>query len=223
MRRPPVIVALMSAYNEADVIAQVVGDLISQGVQVYLLDHASTDDTVAQVTPFLGRGLMAIERFPDESGFPAEDAGRYVWEHLLRRKEALAAELEADWCIHTDADELRESPSPGMFLADAFAAVDALGYNAIDFQVFNFWPTNNEFRPGDDLRRAFRYYELGAPHDRPQIKAWKRQRGPIDLSGTGGHEIRFVGRRVFPVRFVLRHYPIRSQAHGERKGFAARP
>jgi len=27
---------------------------------------------------------------------------------------------------------------------------------------------------------------------------------------------------VFPVRFVLRHYPIRSQAHGERKVFAER-
>jgi glycosyltransferase involved in cell wall biosynthesis len=217
-----VVVALMAAYNEADVIAQVVGDLIRQGVQVYLIDHGSSDETVAQVTPFLGHGLIAVERFPEESGFPAADAGRYAWESLLRRKESLAGELEADWFLHADADELRESPWPGMSLVEAIAAVDALGYNAIDFQVFNFWPTHDDFRPGDDLRQAFRYYELGAPHDRPQIKGWKRTRGPVDLSGTGGHQARFAGRRVFPVRFVLRHYPIRSQAHGERKVFQER-
>ena len=33
------VVAIIAAYNEADIIGQVVADLIAQGVSVYLLDH----------------------------------------------------------------------------------------------------------------------------------------------------------------------------------------
>jgi hypothetical protein len=53
------------------------------------------------------------------------------------------------------------------------------------------------------------------------VKAWKN-RAPVDLAGRAGHEARFPGRRVFPYKFELKHYPIRSQAHGERKIFRDR-
>jgi vacuolar-type H+-ATPase subunit I/STV1 len=34
--------------------------------------------------------------------------------------------------------------------------------------------------------------------------------------------VQFRDRRIFPIQFLLRHYPIRSQGHGERKVFAER-
>jgi hypothetical protein len=34
--------------------------------------------------------------------------------------------------------------------------------------------------------------------------------------------VRFAGREVFPLRFIQRHYPVRGQAHGERKVFRER-
>jgi hypothetical protein len=37
------------------------------------------------------------------------------------------------------------------------------------------------------------------------------------MARNAGHEVMFTGRRVFPYKFLLRHYPIRSQEHGERK------
>jgi hypothetical protein len=54
-----------------------------------------------------------------------------------------------------------------------------------------------------------------------QIRCWKKTR-EIDLTSSGGHEARFPGRRVFPLRFILRHYPIRGQTHGARKVFQER-
>jgi hypothetical protein len=42
------------------------------------------------------------------------------------------------------------------------------------------------------------------------------------LTSSGGHEARFPGRRVFPYKFELKHYPIRSQSHGEQKVFRDR-
>ena len=216
MARPSV-VALVAAYNEADVIGAVVGDLIAQGVQVYVLDDGSTDGTAAAVEPYRGRGVLAIERLAGGGA-----AGPFDWERILKRKAELARSLDADWFIHHDGDEFRESPWAGVTLREGIARVDALGYNAIDFELLNFWPTHDDFRPGDDPREAFRFYQRGDAFDRLQIRCWKKSEAPVDLAGSGGHDVGFPGRRVFPLRFLLRHYPIRGQAHGERKVFHER-
>jgi hypothetical protein len=214
------VVAIVSAFNEADVIGPVVGDLIAQGLQVYFLDDGSTDDTVAIVEPLVGRGVLAIERLRQPSrDQPAE---RFDWVRILERKTALAGELDADWFVHHDADEFRESPWAPLTLKEAIRSVDALGFNAIDFWSLDFWPIDDGFRAGGDVRRAITGYVEGAPFDRLQIRCWKKTGAPIDLVSSGGHEARFAGRQVFPQRFILRHYPVRGQAHGERKVFRER-
>jgi hypothetical protein len=213
------VIALVAAFNEEDVIGQVIGDLIAQGLSVYLLDDGSTDATVEEARRFEGSGLIAVEQLVKRRR--GERLGPFRWEHILGRKEELARELDGDWFLHSDADELRESPWPDRSLAEAVAAVDRLGYNAIDFRVFNFPPTRDGFARGDDLRTFFRHFEPGAVFDKLQVKCWKKHPG-IDLRSTGGHDAQFPQRRVFPVRFLLRHYPIRSQAHGERKVFRER-
>src|SRR2546425_2373088 len=114
------VVAIVAAFNEADIIEQVVADLIEQGVHVYLLDDGSTDGTAAAVEPFVGRGLLAIE---STRGGAAAD--HFDWTRILQRKSAIARELDADWCIHHDADEFRESPWRGVTLHDAVQRVDA--------------------------------------------------------------------------------------------------
>lgn len=215
------VIAIIAAYNEADIIGQVVGDLISQGVGVYVLDHGSTDGTAAALAPYLGHGLLAIEPFPRDPSDRAA-ASRFAWADILHRKEELTRELDATWFIHHDADEFRETPWIGVSLADGIRAVDAAGYNAVDFAVLNFWPVHDGFKPGDDVMKAFPYYEDGAPFDRIQIRCWKKSDAPVDLASSGGHEAQFPGRTVFPIRFVLRHYPVRSQAHGRRKVFLER-
>ena len=116
----PTIVAIISAYNEEDIIGQVVRALIADGVQVYFIDHLSTDRTLDEVSPYRGRGVIGIERFPqDHDGKDQEMIGAFAWEDILRRKETLARELNADWFIHHDADEFRESPWPGLSLTEA--------------------------------------------------------------------------------------------------------
>jgi hypothetical protein len=208
------VTAIVAAYNEADVIGQVLADLIAQGLSVYLIDDGSTDGTVARATPFLGQGLLQIER--------RSSSDRFQWGQILRRKEELAQELDASWFLHADADELRESPWADHRLAEAIERVDRAGYNAIDFQLFNFWPTHERFAAGEDLRQAFSHYQPGSWFDRLQIKCWKKQPQRVDLASSGGHEVVFAGRQVFPIKFLLRHYPLRSQAHAERKIFEER-
>jgi hypothetical protein len=193
--------------------------LVEDGVSVYMLDHGSTDETAAIARRWQGRGVIGVEAFPVA---PVGDAARaFEWEAILRRKEALAAELDADWFIHHDADEFREGPWAGESLVDGIRRVDASGCNAIDFHLLNFRPTAADAASGD-VRTRMQYYEAAEPWNQVQIKCWKKSRHRVSLASSGGHSAEFPGRRVFPIRFLLRHYPIRSQAHGERKVFAER-
>jgi glycosyltransferase involved in cell wall biosynthesis len=219
MPKPPVIVAIVAAYNEADIIGEAVRALIDGGVQVYFLDDGSTDATLAEVRRFEGRGVIGVETLPPVNAGGAGGAGSHVfnWHRILSRKEELSRELNADWFIHHDADEFRESPWEGVTLAEAIGRVDAAGFNAIDFHVLDFKPTGADNATASSVKDRLQFYEPAGPYDRLQVKCWKKTAAPVCLTATAGHEAEFADRRVFPIRFLLRHYPIRSQAHGERK------
>jgi hypothetical protein len=216
----PRLVAIVSAYNEEDIIGPALAHLVSQGASVYLLDDGSADRTVANAKDAAGSGLIGVETLPPVAR--EDGTGAYCWSRILDRKAQLAHTLDGEWFIHQDADEFRESPWPHLSLADAVGLVDRLGWNAIDFEVFDFVPAGEGFLPGQDPVSAFHRYHAAAEYDRLQIRCWKKTAAPVDLTTTGGHEARFPGRRVFPIRFPLRHYPIRSAAQGERKVFRDR-
>ena len=208
------VIALISAFNEGDIIGRVIQHLVENEVDAYLLDNHSTDDTVAQAERWLGSGLVGIERFPEHSN---DAFSSFDWTAILHRKEELGSRLAADWFIHHDADEIRDSPWPGTNLKQALEWVDAKGYNCVNFTVFNFPPIDDGFAQGDDPRTYFTRYEAAAAFDKLQLKAWKAAAGAVTLTASGGHEATIPNRRVFPIPFILRHYPIRGQTHGVRK------
>jgi SAM-dependent methyltransferase len=211
------VVALMPVYNEADVIEESISALAADGVGVYVIDNWSTDETPSIVEALVGRGVVGIERFPG-----AGPAPHYQWRSILLRMEELSETLEADWFIHVDPDELRRSPWPGVGLRDAIYFVDQSGFNCIDHTVLNFHPVNPMPDEGD-LEHRFRFFEFGQhPAHFLELKAWKNLGVRPARAESGGHDTVFPGRRVYPYKFLLQHYPIRSQSHGERKVFFER-
>ncbi len=210
--------ALMFAYNEEDVIACTLEHLTSQGTEVHLIDNWSTDNTVRKAAAYLGRGVQKISRFP-ESG----PAGTYDLYELLLHVEKLAQASKADWILVNDADEIRESPWTQLNLRQALYQVDRAGFNAIDYTALDFHPTGGPFFGNGLIQPQFSYFEFGTrPGHFRLIKAWRRQTGAIEFAWSGGHEVRFTERRVYPFKFLLRHYPIRTQEQGQRKVFVDR-
>ncbi len=206
------VVAVMTAYNEEDIIGPSIAALVGGGIDVHLIDNWSTDRTHAIAEQFLGRGLVGLERYPEEPT-PTFELAR-----LLHRVEEVAAGLRTDWCVHHDADERKVSPWPGRSLRDALWVVQRSGFNAIDQTVLNFRPVDNGFVAGADFEEYFRSFEFGSElGDQLKIQAWRNTGQRVVLAESGGHEAVFAGRRVFPYKFLLKHYPIRSQAHGHRK------
>ncbi len=154
------VVAIMSVYNEEDILGPTLQALIDDRIDVYLIDNWSTDRTHQIAEAFLGRGLIAIERFPDQPTSVFELSG------LLSRVEAIAAGIPSQWFIHHDADERREGPWPGHSLRDALWAADRAGFNAIDHTVLNFRPVDNGFVSGTDYVEYFRQIRVRR-HARP--------------------------------------------------------
>jgi hypothetical protein len=113
-------------------------------------------------------------------------------------------------------------------LKDALYHVDRSGFNAVDHHIIQFRPIDNGYPEGSDLEQYFhffnsefdfRYFQSLGHHG--QLKAW-RDAGPRVVLAGGGHEALFAGRRIYPYNFLIKHYPIRSQHHGEKKAFVDR-
>ena len=204
------IIALLATFNEQRFIGACLDHLARHGIDAYVIDNDSTDDTVSIVRQFAGRNLIGIESFPRH--------GSYPWRTILERKTALAAELDADWFMHADPDEIRLPQAPGQTLADAFAQADAAGYNAVNFIEFTFVPTRQSpDHDHADYLRTMRWYYPYEPVFPNQLKAWKKQAGSVDLASSGGHRVQFPGLRMYPTSFPMRHYLFLSAEHAIRK------
>jgi hypothetical protein len=210
------VVALIAAYNEEDIIEACLEHLHGQGIDSYLLDDGSTDRTIERAQAFVGRGLRGIERLPQTT------PPTFSLDRILARKEALAQSLQASRFINQDADEFRDSLWSELDLRQAIERVDRLGWNAIDFEIFTIRPVGDPTTARADPLQPHAWYSPGAYYDRLQVRAWKRTTGPVDLRTTAGHDVMFEARSVFPLRFPMRHYPVRSQDQGVRKVFEER-
>lgn len=204
------IIALLATFNEQRFIGDCLEHLARHGIDAYIIDNDSTDDTVAIVQQFAGRNLVGIEQLPRH--------GTYVWRAILERKAALAAELDADWFIHADPDETRLPPGPQHTLAEALAEADAAGYNAVNFMEFTFVPTRQSPDHNHaDYLRTMRWYYPFLPEFPHRLTAWKKQTELVDLGSTGGHRVAFPGLRMYPTSFPMRHYLFLSPAHAIEK------
>lgn len=202
--------AMLETYNEERVIGACLENLSEQGVETYLCDNSSTDRTLDIAKRYLGTGLTGIQTIP----YP----GKFSLRSQLRRKEELAATLVADWFIHIDADEILLPPRSDTTLAQAFTEVEPQGYNAVNFLEFCFIPTQES--PEHDhpnFQKTMKSYYYFQPFFPVRLIAWKNQHGPIDLTTTGGHQVRFPGLRMYPESFRMRHYPFLSIPHVVRK------
>jgi glycosyltransferase involved in cell wall biosynthesis len=203
------IVALLATYNERRFVGPCLDHLAANGVDVYLVDNCSTDETVEIARRYEGRGLIGLETLPRD--------GVFSLRRQLERKEELARELDADWFVHLDADEVRLPPRPGETLAQAIERVDSEGYNAVNFLELSFVPTR-EAPDHDhaDFQRTLRTYYPLLPEFPHQLTAWKAT-DDVDLAWKGGHRVRFPGLRMYPDSFLMKHYLFLSRAHAVEK------
>ena len=209
-------IAIVTAYNEEDVIRETVLDLVEQGCQVVFRDHWSTDGTYETIASLLTRcpDLLELERFP--VGGPAP---HFELQWQLQHKEEIALRFPGRWILHTDADELRRTPVLGLSLREGLSLASACGCNRVSFTCLDFRPVDHaDSSDSDTLENRLQFFEHGTRGGHfQQAKAWLQGAERVDLATSGGHIAHFLTARDFRYRFLLKHYPIRSQEHGMRK------
>lgn len=212
------VLAVVTGHNERDIVPYTLRRLVDDGLEVVYVDNWSTDGTLDVVASEFSNFVRSVR-------FPETETKTYDWATLLSYVETVAKSSSADWVIHHDADEIREGPWLGLGLRDSIWNVDRRGFNAINHQVINFRPVSEKPDAGQvgDPAETLVWWQHPSPRASPvHVKGWRNMGQRVRLVETGGHEARFSGRRIFPYRFLLRHYPLRSPEHARRKIFSER-
>ncbi len=200
--------AIIPVFNEADILPWTIKHLKEQGCEVYVLDNWSRDGSTH-------KAFLADCEFEH---WPAEPQDVYDWTGILKRCEEIAIEQcgSGRWVMVNDADEIRRSPDT-LPLDVTMRWLTECGFNAVEFHQFHFWPIDNGWTPEKDPEQYFRHYSEDAPGWQ-HVKAWFQVPDrSVDLHTAGGHQAFFKEMRVCDAPFYLKHYPIRSQQHGEKK------
>ncbi|WP_160683794.1 glycosyltransferase family 2 protein [Clostridium sp. C2-6-12] len=214
------VLAVVNLFNEIDIIEEVITHLIKEGLDVKVVDNWSNDGSYEKVKQISEENhRVSVIRFPDS---PPDF---YEWGQLLKNTEKISGESEYDWIIHYDADEIRISPWKNVNLQEAISFIDSQGYNAIDFTILDFRPISEDnYIFNNSIEKSLTCFEFGKrPGHFVQVKAWKNQNNAkIDLATSGGHEVLFENRKVYPIKFITKHYPLRNKEQASKKIFQER-
>ncbi len=220
LAKPVRLLTFIPVYNEADIIIQTLNHLLSQGSDICVLDNWSDDGSYETVLEFSKKfpKRVTVQRFPEKPN------NAFELQKIMRKIEQLSVELSGsyDWFMVNDADEIRWSPWPGITLGQAMSFISRVGFNSVAFTLFNFELVKDGFGPKDDPKKFFEYGEfVGDEFAFLQVKAWRSSQ-KIGLAKSGGHLAEIPDQNIFPIKFLLCHYPLRSTEQAGRKIFKER-
>jgi glycosyltransferase involved in cell wall biosynthesis len=200
--------AILCVRNEAAHIQRAVGNFVNQGIDVVVIDHGSTDNTVNICEQFKGHGLLSIEYMPW--------TGTFDLVTQLEVKRKISEALNHDWIIHADADEWFQSSVQGECLLEGINRLSSSGFNVINFEEFVFLPFRGQEIDVTDYEKQIMTYYYFAPSHLRLMRAWKRSSN-FQNSTTGGHRLLGESVNIAEETFVLKHYLVLSHEHAIKK------
>jgi hypothetical protein len=206
------IACFMPVRNEADILEWTLRALFREGVSaVHALDGWSTDGTYEILRSY---PRVTVQRWP-----PERDDGVWSCERTLEKIEKMAAASCANWCMLSDADEIRVSNFADR-LVDQVILADKRGDNVIDHVVGSFQPVDDGWNFTKNPEEYFRFYTQDPAIDgvcKPaQEKLWKNNL-LVDIHSSGGHTLYRPDKRLSPVSLVMKHYPFRNSIQARAK------
>jgi glycosyltransferase involved in cell wall biosynthesis len=201
------IVVMLSVHNEADILGEVIENLLAQELEIVALDNGSDDGAYEICAGHRDRGDLELERWtPDGIDL----------DRLTRRLYGLALRRPADWMLWSDGDELLQAADPRRTLRQVIEEADAAGANLIQFDRFDFFMTGSDDPGETSITRRLRHYSWQGDFN---YRAWRYTPG-IAAAPSLAHMPLFPPAqryRIHPEKQVLRHYPYRSPAQARAK------
>jgi len=203
------VIGMMSVFNDEDIIEEVIENHLSEGLELVVLDNGSSDNTFHICEKFVGKGILQLKQFETPTFMGQHD--------LLHRMLYHMALIEKpDWLLRSDSDEFFESGISNLNLKKAIAKVDSEGCNLIQFDRFDFFMTDDDNESAKSIKEKMTYYSC---HGDYLYRAWKYFPG-ISMGYAGGHYPIYpegFTYKIYPKKFVMRHYKFRSKEQAEKK------
>jgi glycosyltransferase involved in cell wall biosynthesis len=200
-------VVMLSVHNEADILRDVIENLIDQELRIVALDNGSDDGAYEICQSYRDRGQIVLDRWEPEG----IDLGG-----LTRRLYGMALECDADWLLWSDGDELLQAVGPDRNLREVIEEADDAANNIVQFDRFDFFMTDEDDPRESSIPARLRHYSWQGDYN---YRAWKYSPG-IRAEPSLAHLPIFpdgVPYRIHPEKQVLRHYPSRSPAQAQAK------
>jgi len=216
------IYAVIGTYNEADVIEASVRNAFVQGAErVYLVDNASTDDTVDRA---VAAGAILAERFSTQS---FEESVRCLLMNGVVWRVSQAESAEHIWWWWIDADEFSHGPQ-NLTIADYLSRLDGR-FRVVGADVYRHFPDTKpeyipgfhplEFQPLCELFRQPSMPRCRLLHHKHPLQRFDRS-GPFITSARGYHECEPNDRRALiepAVGIVTHHFQFREESVTRRR------
>ena len=209
------VLSITHVYNEIDVIDKLCEYLFNQDIDIYFFDNWSIDGTYEKLCEMkcIYKNIVGVERFPSTGR-----TDNFECYKQLKRTEEISKELNYQWYLHYDADEMRISPWENVTLKQAIYHIDKCGYNQIGMYTIAYKLTNYK---KCNIFMSDAYFEFGTKSTYYAIKMWKKDTS-IELKESGGHVASVKNPRCYPLLFLNRHYPFRSVEQAKKKVFKDR-
>lgn len=200
---------MLPIFNDEDIVEEVIENLLSQEIELVVLDNGSTDKTFQICEKFLSKGILKLEKYKSKV---------FRWNIILKKLYDMAIFESPDWVLRNDSDEFLETGIKNFSLKEAIFQADLDGYNIIQFDRFDFFMTDKDITSAESVKEKFPFYSY---HGDFLYRAWKFVPG-ISPTGMrlGGHcPIFSPGEvyKIYPKKFILRHYNLRSKDQALKK------
>lgn len=191
------LLGVLLCYNDGDLLEESLRYLLEQNHHMIVWDHGSTDETPDIIRKFAGE-LLEARLVPREFDFYElyPTMSRHLIENYTSRY---------DWISWPDQDEFLEGSNRSKSYAESLLEVFQSPYDWIQFHNFNYWTTAADDPQIRSTTLRVRHYSL-FPDCAPRIRSWRSSATNIRVFNHNPP----LGE-PWPVRFNLRHYPMRSR------------
>jgi len=190
------IIAVICVYNEEMVIENCIKNAREQGLDVIIIDNGCTDKTI-DICKRLNAPVF--EHFTK----------KFDCNEIIRWGVRKAKEIGCDWYVIKDADDIFETYD-GRKIVDVVNEADRSGYNCMRFDMYEFWPTEEDNKSIKDFIKRIHYYSYYNSRYSKMVK--NSSEIILDNPHYALGEI-----KESPVRLVFRHYKFVSLEHGRKK------
>lgn len=199
----PRMLGVLLCYNDADVLADSIESLLENNHHLVVWNHGSTDHTsevLSKYKNYIIENTFLPREFDFYKLYPT--VSQYLIENYIKNY---------DWISWPDQDEILEGPDRSKSYSEFVLDVLEGGYTHVRFDMFNFWFTEIDDMSISSTVERVRHYSP-FPEFPSLMRAWnakvtnKREFNHNSLDGN-----------LYPHRFRLRHYPMRSHEQAVRR------